>query len=82
MTASTTKYEDSFQLWCARVDAFLKYNYVVNIADVGWTHEELRKFWERDEEAEEFVEWFGLKYDLDPATHLDQPFISSDQTSH
>ena len=28
--------------------------------------EELIAFWEDGDSASEFVEWFGLKYDLDP----------------
>ncbi len=74
--------KEEFQLWCARVDALMKHEYVVGLVDVGWTPDDLRKFWQRDETANEFVEWFALKYDLDPYTPYGYPSLPSGEKAH
>lgn len=61
-----TSVENRFEQWLARVGALLEQNYCVTLNDVGWAPDELKKFWEQGDEAGEFVEWFALKYDLEP----------------
>lgn len=40
--------------------------YLITLEDAGFSEEELRIHWEDKEAPYSFVEWFALKYDLDP----------------
>ena len=43
-------------------------NYVISIEDAGLDDQLLMAHWSRKEDPEEFVEWFGVKYDLQSVT--------------
>jgi len=58
--------EISFPRWRNAVDRRLKALYVITIDDGGIDDEMLRSHWQMKQSPYEFVEWFGIKYDLDP----------------
>ena len=58
--------EMSFAKWCVAVDRRLKDIYVITIGDAGIDNEMLKSHWEMKQSPYEFVEWYGIKYDLDP----------------
>lgn len=58
--------EMSFQEWRTVVNDRLLDVYLISIEDAGIDDEDLTPHWEMKQAPYEFVEWFGLKYDLDP----------------
>jgi hypothetical protein len=48
------------------VDRRLKDIYLITIDDAGIDDEMLASHWQMKQTAYEFVEWYALKYDLDP----------------
>jgi hypothetical protein len=56
----------SFAKWRSTVNRRLKEIYVITINDAGMDDEFLTSHWEMKQSPNEFVEWFGIKYDLDP----------------
>jgi hypothetical protein len=56
----------SFAEWRSTVNWRLKEIYVITINDAGTDDEFLTSHWEMKQSPNEFVEWFGIKYDLDP----------------
>jgi hypothetical protein len=58
--------EMSFRKWRNAVDRRLKDTYLVTINDAGIDDELLASHWQTKESPYEFVEWFAIKYDLDP----------------
>jgi hypothetical protein len=56
--------EISFAKWRVAVKR-LKEIYVITISDAGIDDEFLKSHWEMKQSPYEFVEWFGIKYDLD-----------------
>jgi hypothetical protein len=58
--------ETSFTKWRVAVNRRLKDVYVITINDAGIDDEFLKTHWEMKQSPYEFVEWFGIKYDLDP----------------
>lgn len=56
----------TFGDWRAAVDRRLFEVYGITIDDAGIEHQQLSNHWEENEPPNDFVEWFGLKYDLDP----------------
>ena len=45
--------------------------YVITIDDSGVDDEYLTPHWEMKQSPYEFVEWFGIKYDLTPRSDLE-----------
>ncbi|MBR1123281.1 hypothetical protein JQ628_17270 [Bradyrhizobium lablabi] len=62
--------EISFPRWRNAVDRRLKDIYVITIDDAGIDDEMLNSHWRMKQSPYKFVEWFGLKYDLDPKNAL------------
>jgi hypothetical protein len=58
--------EISFAKWRFAVNRRLKDIYVITIRNAGIDDEMLKSHWEMKQSPYEFVEWFGIKYDLDP----------------
>lgn len=58
----------SYISWKRTVDRILMNNYVISIEDAGLDDQLLMAHWSRKEDPEEFVEWFGVKYDLQSVT--------------
>jgi hypothetical protein len=56
----------SFAKWRQAVSARLKDVYLITIADAGIDEQDLKSHWETKEPPYNYVEWFALKYDLDP----------------
>ncbi len=60
--------EISFDKWRAVVDSRLHQIYAISIVDSGVDDDYLKHHWELKQSPNEFVEWFGNKYDLDPVS--------------
>jgi hypothetical protein len=58
--------EISFARWRGAVNRRLKEIYVITIDDAGMDDELLTAHWQMKQSPYEFVEWWGIKYDLDP----------------
>ena len=58
--------EISFAKWRRAVNRRLKDVYVITINDAGIDDERLFSHWQMKQLPYEFVEWFAIKYDLDP----------------
>jgi hypothetical protein len=58
--------EISFAKWRSAVNRRLKAIYAITINDAGIDDEFLASHWDMKQSPYEFVEWFGIKYDLDP----------------
>jgi hypothetical protein len=58
--------EVSFAEWRQAVDARMFDIYLITIDDSGVDDEYLTVHWEMKQSPYEFIEWFGIKYDLDP----------------
>jgi hypothetical protein len=56
--------------WRGAVNLRLRSVYLVTINDAGIDDELLRSHWEMKEPANEFVEWFATKYDLEPKSSV------------
>ncbi|MBB1089921.1 hypothetical protein HUU61_01335 [Rhodopseudomonas palustris] len=54
-----------FLKWKRAVDRRLEALYAITIADAGIDDVHLTTHWEAGQPPDEFVEWFGNKYDLD-----------------
>jgi hypothetical protein len=60
--------EISFAKWRVAANRRLKDIYAISINDAGIDGEILKSHWEMKQSPYEFVEWFGIKYDLDPVS--------------
>jgi hypothetical protein len=58
--------EISFAKWRVAVDRRLRDIYVIGINEAGIDDEILTTHWKMKQPPYEFVERFGIKYDLDP----------------
>ena len=58
--------EMSFQEWRTLVNDRLLDIYLISIDDAGIDDEYVTPHWESKQAPYEFVEWYALKYDLDP----------------
>ena len=58
----------AFPKWRRVVDQRLSDIYLITIEDAGIDDERLRSHWQMKQAPFEFVEWFAIKYDLDPKT--------------
>jgi hypothetical protein len=58
----------SFSDWRRVVDEKLVADYGITIEDSGVDDDYLKTHWEMRQSPYEFVEWFGIKYDLDPVS--------------
>ena len=61
-----TRQEISFPKWRNAVDRRLKDIYLITIDDAGIDDERLVSHWQMKQSADEFVEWYAIKYDLEP----------------
>lgn len=60
--------ESCFAEWRKHVNDRFAGLYLVTLADLGVDDEVLRSHWNEKQAPYEFVEWFAIKYDLDPIT--------------
>jgi hypothetical protein len=60
----------SFPKWRAGVNRRLVSVYGITIAQAGIDAERLMAHWEEKQSPYEFVDWFGIKYDLDPKSSV------------
>jgi hypothetical protein len=58
--------EISFPKWRSTVNRRLKEIYLITIDDAGIDDERLVSHWQMKQSPYEFVEWYAIKYDLDP----------------
>jgi hypothetical protein len=58
--------EISFAKWRVAVNRRLRDIYAIGINEAGIDDEILTTHWEMKQSPYAFVEWFGIKYDLDP----------------
>jgi hypothetical protein len=55
---------ESLSMWRRATDAAMSNIYGIDTDDAGLDDEWLKNHWSAGETPEEFVEWFGRKYDL------------------
>ena len=60
--------EMSFSDWRREVDGRLVSDYGITIEDSGVDDNYLKPHWKMKQSPYEFVEWYGIKYDLDPVS--------------
>ena len=65
-TDNWTWQEISFSKWRSTVNRRLKDIYLITIDDAGIDDERLASHWQMKQAPYEFVEWYAIKYDLDP----------------
>jgi hypothetical protein len=58
--------EISFSDWRREVDEKFAADYGITIEDSGIDDDYLKPHWEMKQSPYEFIEWYGIKYDLDP----------------
>ena len=58
----------SFEVWKNNVDQAMKKKYCIDISDAGLDDDQLNLF--QNMLPEEFVDWFGKKYDLIPIAQV------------
>lgn len=56
--------EQNFAEWRNAVDKRMFDVYVISIDDAGIDDTQLKSHWESKQSPYEFVEWFGVKFDL------------------
>ncbi|MFZ5670388.1 MAG: hypothetical protein ACOY4K_12915 [Pseudomonadota bacterium] len=56
--------------WRSRVDALLKRDYCIDLADAGASDADVERYFRYGESPVEFVEWFAEKYDLQKLSML------------
>jgi hypothetical protein len=61
----------SFAEWRRAVDERMLDIYVITINDSGIDDEYLMPHWQMRQSPYEFVEWFGIKYDLTPRSEIE-----------
>jgi hypothetical protein len=61
----------SFAEWRTAVDERMLDIYVITIEDSGVDDEYLMSHWRMKQSPYEFVEWFGIKYDLTPRFEIE-----------
>lgn len=59
---------ERFYAWRWEIDRLMISDFAITISDGGIDDIDLRRHWETCMCAAEFVEWFGIKYDLIPVT--------------
>jgi hypothetical protein len=62
--------DKSYRGWRDAVDARFRQIYCITIVNAGIDERYLIDHWQSNEAPFEFVEWFGIKYDLDPIPSL------------
>ena len=60
----------SYISWRKTVDKVLESTYAIRIEDAGIGDQQLVAHWKGQEGPDEFVSWFGAKYDLQPMVEL------------
>jgi hypothetical protein len=63
--------EISFSEWRRGVDEKLVLEYGITIEDAGIDDEYLIPHWQMKQSPYEFVEWFGIKYDLTSRSEIE-----------
>lgn len=58
--------EITFRKWRSAVGRRLEDIYLITINDAGIDEEMLSSHWKMKQSPYEFVEWYAIKYDLDP----------------
>jgi hypothetical protein len=58
----------TFASWREAVNKRLHNVYMITIEDAGIEEADLTSHWKTKESPYDYVEWFALKYDLDPIT--------------
>ena len=58
----------TFASWREAVNHRLQNTYMITIEDAGIEDADLTSHWETKESPYDYVEWFALKYDLEPIT--------------
>jgi hypothetical protein len=53
-----------FRQWRKTADLIMSEIYGINTEDAGLDDEWLKSYWSSGEAPKDFVDWFGLKYDL------------------
>jgi hypothetical protein len=56
--------KQSFERWRKASDAFMSKIYGIDTDDAGLDDEWLKSHWSSGDTPQDFVEWFGRKYDL------------------
>ena len=56
--------KQSFEKWRKASDAFMSKIYGIDTGDAGLDDEWLKSHWSSGDTPQNFVEWFGRKYDL------------------
>lgn len=69
-TDNWTWQEISFPKWRSTVNRRLKDIYLITIDDAGIDDERLVSHWQMRQSPYDFVEWYALKYDLDPKSAI------------
>jgi len=63
-----------FSMWKREVDRLMLSEYAITIDEAGIDDAALQRHWETWKHAKEFVEWFGIKYDLTPVSAWSRSF--------
>lgn len=56
--------ELSFSRWRHLADKALSARFAITIEDAGMPEDDLRKSWQSGQTAQEYITWYGEKYDL------------------
>jgi len=50
--------------WVAEVDRIMLEEFCIDLSDAGADRADVLRYWKADQRPDEFVDWFGEKYDL------------------
>ena len=50
--------------WVAEVDRIMLEEFCIDLSDAGADRADVLRYWKLDQRPDEFVDWFGEKYDL------------------
>ena len=50
--------------WVKEVDRILLEEFCIDLSDAGADQADVLRYWKFDESPDDFVDWFGEKYDL------------------
>jgi hypothetical protein len=50
--------------WVAEVDRIMLEEFCIDLSDAGADRADVLRYWQCDQSPDEFVDWFGEKYDL------------------
>jgi hypothetical protein len=72
MKDSWAQVGSSFTERRSAVDRRIKEIYAITIDDAGIADDHLKSHWQTEQSPNEFVEWFGMKFDLEPLSTCDR----------